>query len=412
MPQSAKQTKSLSRLFSAQTYYLVGTGTWFASHGIQNVMFAWLVTIVLNEPPTLVGVAQLALLFPATLLMLVGGSLSDRLGGRRVAVVSQCLAVFPLSMLAIALLIDELSFGLMIAYALCIGSLQAFVTPARDGLLNTVAQGRIQRTVMKVTLIQFVVQMAGFSLAGTADRIGGAPIVMAQILIIALGGLALAKLPRPSIPTTESQPALFATIIKSIVEGFQTVWHNASMRMVLIQNFAMGTCFMGSYVVTIPLLVRERYDGSSGDLAFVSLVNSSGLVLMLILQLFLREIRHKGNALLIAHGLGALVLGIGAFNWSFPVFLCIMFCWGTCGGVAMSMSRTIMQEQAPSHQRGSVMSFFSFSFMGAGPIGALVWGFVAEQFGLSTALAVACSLMFLVVISIVFHSKITRLKYA
>ena len=108
-------------------------------------MFAWLVTIVLNESPMMVGVAQLALLFPATLLMLVGGSLSDRLGGKRVAVVSQSLAVFPLGTLAIFLLLDHLSFGVMIAYAIAIGSLQAFVTPARDGMLNSVAQGNIQR---------------------------------------------------------------------------------------------------------------------------------------------------------------------------------------------------------------------------------------------------------------------------
>ncbi len=135
-------------------------------------MFAWLVTIVLNESPMMVGVAQLALLFPATLLMLVGGSLSDRLGGKRVAVVSQSLAVFPLGTLAIFLLLDHLSFGVMIAYAIAIGSLQAFVTPARDGMLNSVAQGNIQRTVVKVTLIQFLVQMGGFTLAGTADTIG------------------------------------------------------------------------------------------------------------------------------------------------------------------------------------------------------------------------------------------------
>ena len=67
-------------------------------------MFAWLVTIVLNESPMMVGVAQLALLFPATLLMLIGGSLADRLGGKKVAVVSQTLAIFPLGSLALVLL--------------------------------------------------------------------------------------------------------------------------------------------------------------------------------------------------------------------------------------------------------------------------------------------------------------------
>ena len=375
-------------------------------------MFAWLVTIVLNESPTMVGVAQLALLLPATLLMLVGGSLADRLGGKRVAVVSQSLAVLPLGTLALFLLFDQLSFAVMIAYAIGIGCLQAFVTPARDGLLNSVAQGNIQRTVIKVTLIQFLVQMVGFTLAGAADTIGGFLIVAIQTSVVIAGAVALSRLPRHEPSSQGSSAPWFLTITQSIKNGYSTVWTNSSMRMVVLQNVAMGICFMGSYVVTIPLLIRELYDGSSDDLAFVNLVNSTGLVLTILLQLFLREIRHKGNALLIAHGLGAVVLSFASFGFTFPFLLAVMFCWGACGGVAMSMSRTIMQELAPHDQRGSVMSFFSFSFMGAGPIGALLWGLLAERVGPQVALFTACSLMFIVVLVIASVAKRRRVRFS
>ena len=62
-------------------------------------MFAWLVTMVLRESPEMVGLAQMALLIPATLFMLVGGSLADTFGGRRIAVGAQSLAVLPPLML-------------------------------------------------------------------------------------------------------------------------------------------------------------------------------------------------------------------------------------------------------------------------------------------------------------------------
>ena len=52
-------------------------------------MFAWLVTMVLRESPERVGFAQMALLLPGTLLILIGGSYSDRFGGRRVVVLAQ-----------------------------------------------------------------------------------------------------------------------------------------------------------------------------------------------------------------------------------------------------------------------------------------------------------------------------------
>ena len=75
--------------------YLMGTGSWFLGFGIQSVTFAWLVTMVLNESPAMVGVAQMALLAPMLVLVLIGGGLADFLGGRRVALVAQTLAGLP-----------------------------------------------------------------------------------------------------------------------------------------------------------------------------------------------------------------------------------------------------------------------------------------------------------------------------
>lgn len=83
-------------------FYMFGTGSWFLAFGIQGVMFAWLVTMVLRESPEMVGLAQMTLLLPAMLLMLVGGSLADRFGGRRMAVVAQLASVVaPLMLLTV-----------------------------------------------------------------------------------------------------------------------------------------------------------------------------------------------------------------------------------------------------------------------------------------------------------------------
>jgi len=379
-------------------YYLLGTGTWFASYGIQGVIFAWLITLVLRETPSMVGVAQTAMLLPAMLFMLIGGSLADRWGGRIVAARAQALAVIPPLVLVYVLLTDRLSIEIMIAYAAAIGVLQAFVTPARDSLLNTVASGRIQRTVVQVTLLQFTVQMLGFALAGTAAYIGGEWIVLTQALLLAVGAWALYRLPR--IPQLAAQkPEFFiSSMWHSISEGSRTVMRSPGMRTVVITNIAMGIFFMGSYIVTIPLHIREIYDGTSADLAIVNGLNSLGLVLVIFTLLKRGDIKRQGRALLIAHGLGAVFLGFASTVSQFPLFGLFLFCWGACGGVAMSMSRTVMQELAPEDQRGRVMGFFSFSFMGAGPVGALGLGFLVEQFGSSVTIAIAGIAMFAIAV--------------
>ena len=392
-------------------WYILATGTWFASHGIQHVMFAWLVTMVLLETPVKIGVAQMALLIPAMLFMLIGGVVTDRVGGKKVALAAQSLAVIPIFGLAILLITDRLSFEGMIFYAIMIGILQAFVTPARDSLLNAVAYGKVQRTVIKATLMQFVAQMIGFALASSADSMGGAFVIIFQGCIVALGAYALRVLPVHQTISPKGEGGFMAGVIQSIREGAQTVWEHRTMRNVVWQNIAMGICFMGSYIVTIPLLIRERYEGSAFDLAVVNLFNSTGLVITITLLLvFSRGIQRQGRALLLAHGLGALFLMIGGFGVDYWIFAITVFFWGACGGVAMSMSRTIMQESAPENQRGRVMGIFSLSFMGSGPIGAILWGTTAEYFGPEITLLTANVSMFCIVAGFSMYSALWRMK--
>ena len=387
-------------------YYLIGTAGWFMAYGIQSVMFAWLVTMVLRESPEMVGLAQMALLLPGTLFILVGGSYADRFGGRKVVLIAQSFAVIASAYLLLVVGTGQLTFGLIVGYAVLMGFAQAFVTPARDGLLNSVAGGRLQRTVMLTSIIQFGMQMIGFLIASLTDVAGPEMILVAQALALIFGVVSFSRI-RTAEPQRVEQPV---RLFHSVVEGARTVFSSTSMRLVMIQNVAMALFFMGSYMVTMPLLVREVYDGSAQDLALMNVANSFGLVLTIILLLRLGDIRRQGRALLAAQGVGAIVLGSAGFAPNFALWMLALFAWGTCGGIAMTMSRTIMQEQAPESQRGRVMGFYAFSFMGAGPVGALLCGYLVRIFGPQLALIVAASAMLVVILIVGVLSRLWQLE--
>jgi MFS family permease len=387
-------------------YYLVGTASWFLAYGIQTVMFAWLVTMVLRESPERVGLAQMSLLLPGTLLILVGGSYSDRFGGRQVLVVAQLFAVLASVYLLIIVGSDRLSFSLIIGYAMLMGLAQAFVTPSRDGLLSLVAEGRLQRTVMITSIIQFGMQMFGFLIASLSDFTGPGLIIGVQAGVLLLGVLAFSRIKggRPSKTERASK------LVQSVVEGAKTVFSSPSMRVVMVQNIAMAMFFMGSYIVTMPLIVREVYSGTAQDLAFMNGANSLGLVMTIVLLLRLGDVRRQGRALLLAQGLGAIVLALAGLAPSYSIWVLALFVWGACGGIAMTMSRTIMQEQAPEAQRGRVMSFYSFSFMGAGPVGAVLCGYLVELFGPQAALMMSAGAMLMVMIVVTLGSSLWQLQ--
>lgn len=386
--------------------YLTGTASWFFAFGIQGVMFAWLVTMVLRESPEMVGFAQMALLLPGTLFILVGGSYADRFGGRQVVVVAQTFAVLAVIYLLFVVGSGQLSFTLIIGYALLMGLAQAFVTPARDGLLNEVAGGRLQRTVMLTSITQFGMQMFGFLVASQSDTAGPELILVVQALALLLGAECFRRIRVEPARRTGAPPRLAS----SVVEGARTVFSSSSMRMVMIQNLAMALCFMGSYVVTMPLLVREIYAGTARDLAYMNGANALGLVLTILLLLRLGDVKRQGRALLLAQGIGAVVLASAAFAPSFPLWMLALFVWGICGGLAMTMSRTIMQEQAPEAQRGRVMSFYAFSFMGAGPVGAVLSGFLVEHLGPQNALVTSAGGMLAVIVLVGLSSRLWQLE--
>lgn len=376
---------------------------------MQGVLFAWLVTMVLEESPALVGIAQMALLLPGTLLMLLGGSLADRYGSRRLLMISQSLSSFAPLFLFLVLATSDITYRAMIVYALMMGCAQAFVTPARDGLLNEVAGDQIQRTVVQAMLMQFGGQILGFGLAGSANTLGPMLVIFFQAIALILGVFAIRRVTVPPSPSVQRQRSLLGEILESIIEGGRSVAASAPMRMVMFQNMAMGTFFMGSYIVTLPILIREVYAGDSTDLALLNITNSIGLVSTIFLLLRFGDIHRQGRALLVTQALGCLMLGAPGYVAGFPWLLVFIFGWGACGGIAMSMSRTIMQEKAPVDQRGRIMAFYSFSFMGSGPLGALLNGFLVTRYGPQTALIISASAMLAIISFVSVYSRLWQL---
>jgi MFS family permease len=391
--------------------YFIATGSWYLSYGLQSVVFAWLVTIILNETPDKVGLAQMAYLLPGTIFILIGGSIADQFGGRKIALIAQCAAAGIAAGLALSMALTSFTYDKFLIFAVCMGCTQAILTPARDCLLPLVADGQIQRRVVQASMIQFGIQMIGFVLASMADAVGAVMMLAVQSVVLSVGAVAYYYLAVPLVKSARTQTRMLNQLVVSITEGFRSVMASPGMRMVVLQNCAMGIFFMGSYIVTVPLLIREVYDGSSTELSLINATNSLGLFLTIAVLLRVGDIKRQGRALLIAQGFGALVLSLAAIQVSFITLTGILFVWGMCGGMAMTMARTIMQEQSVAHQRGRMMGFYAFSFMGSGPIGALLSGYLVTWFGPSTSLAITSSCMFVVVVLVGTQSNLWHLSH-
>ena len=365
-------------------WYLTSSAFVLVPGGIQAVLFPWLVAVYLHESPTRVGVAQMAGQLPMLLLILVGGLLGDRVNQRRLLIRLHTLMLVPPLLMAALVYGGLLAYPLLIGWALVGGVLGAFAQPARDALLSRVAGQDVQRVVMLATAVQFGVQVVGFGLGSMADRTGPAPLMITQAAFMALCVWATARLPDLAAEPTRVQ----GHPLRDIGEGLAIAWRSPSIRPALMLVFAVGLFFAGTYMVVLPLMVRDIYHGGAGGMAASFALNMLGTVCTIFLLMRRGGIERPGRALLLGGAVSSCVL----FGLHLPLpmwgFYIITFIWGMCGGISMTMGRAIVQEAAPASHRARVMSVYSLGMMGGMPIGSVVLGWCVGQFGARNAVLV------------------------
>ena len=383
-------------------WYLAGTSSWFASSGMQTIVFPWLVTVVLHEPAARVGIAQMSLMAPSIFLMLLGGAVADRADCRRLLVRGHLVAALPPLLLGAAIAGGGLAYGGLIAYALAVGTAGAFVMPARDAMLTRVAAGGLGRAVAVMTATQFAAQLVGIAVGGSAGTIGAPALLLLQAAVLAFGGIAALRL--PAVPPMVGAAA--RSRLGAMRDGLRAAAESSILVPVLIANLAVGVLYVGAFLVILPLVVRDVYGGGSAQLSLVSLGFWGGTIGSTLVQVRLGALRRPGRAIVVALFLGAGVLAAMAWPSPFPAFVALCLVWGLGAGVVMTQARTLVQSAAPETHRARILSLFQLGLMGGAPVGALLIGYLAALTGPRGAAVYPATCMLLVLAGLLLRSRL------
>jgi MFS family permease len=383
-------------------WYLAGIVSWFASFGMQTIVFPWLVTVVLDEPPARVGIAQMSLMAPSILFMLLGGAVADRADCRRLLVRGHLLVALPPLFLGLAIARGWLAYGGLIAYGLAVGTLGAFVIPARDAILTRVAGAGLGRAVAVMTATQFAAQLCGIAAGAAAGAVGAPALLTVQAALLALGGLAAGRL--PAAPPAAHAPGQGR--LAAMRDGLRAAVRSDLVWPVLVANLAVGVLYVGAFLVLLPLIVRDGYAGGSAELSLVSFGFWGGTIAATLAQIRLGALRRPGRAIMVALALGAGVLAAMAWPGPFPAFLFLCLVWGLGAGVVMTQGRTIVQAAAPETHRARILSLFQLGLMGGAPLGALVIGYLAAFTGPRAAAVYPAGCMLLVLAGLLARSRL------
>jgi MFS family permease len=298
--------------------------------------------------------------------------------------------------------------SLLIGYALCMGSVQAFVMPARDALLSEVAGENMLRAVAGMTLTQWLSQALGALLAGSARWFGIVPALCMHSLILLAGAPTLRKL--PSAPP-HSRAGQARARLRDILEGVYEVLASPLLRPLLLLVTMVGIGFIGPYLVVLPILVRDYYGGDIAQLAALNMAFPIGTIFGAGTVLWYGGMRRKGLAQVLALLGGACCVGVLAFGLPFWGALLTVGLWGTSASIFMSAGRTVFQEQARPSHRARVLSVYTLGFMGTtGLIGAPLAGVMVDWVGPLMTCGLASGVMIVGVLCVAMFTQVTQVE--
>ncbi|MBU4568777.1 MAG: MFS transporter [Alphaproteobacteria bacterium] len=413
--------------------YLAVQCSWFVAFGLQLVLFPYLITgrDHLHLDGLALGLANMALSLPSVIFLLIGGVVAERADGRRLLILLHLLAAVPAIFLGFALARDALSYPAMILYAFAIGTIGAFMMPARDSIVNEVVDRRmrvgsgvtLQLGVTLATMAQFLAQIAGLILAGYADRatkmpswLGGFSIgpISAELLLFVqaaalASGAGFALFLARGRQVRTGRKGLGSTF-GDILDGVHAVRADPKLWAMTILMFGVGVFVIGSFLVVLPIINRDVYHfGSSGIRDMFVTFWMGAFVSSAVLAVF-KRIKRQGRLLLIAQLIASvsILAMMGAIaHW---MFLAVVLVWGLAAGISIAMSRSIVQDSAPKAKLARVLSIYQLGFMAGAPFGAALMGALVDVFGPQKIAVVPAGGMILLIAWMVFFTPVWNMK--
>lgn len=382
-------------------FFLGGGAFWFAGMGLQQVLLPYLVTVRLEESASRVGFALMALQLPSLLLAFPAGALADRNDPRLQLLVATLLAALPPLAFAALLWSDGLTYESLILFGVTMGTLSAFSMTARDTMLGAITDpSAMQRAVGAFTISTFGAQLCGMGIAAAARYVGPAPLFVLEAVFIAVAVALILQTRRlpPRPPVTTRGRA-------DMAEGLRFAFGHEAVRPVLIAMLGVGLFYVGSFIVLIPLLIRDVHDGDALAFALVNVCFWGGSVVS-NLVLMRRPVVRRGRAMLMALTSGACILGLMSLDMPFAAFCGLNVIWGMGAGVSLNMGRTIVQESTPQTLRGRTLALFQLGFIGGAPLGALVLGLLAGEVGPQSAMLAPAIAALALIAAVALFSKL------
>lgn len=361
-------------------------GTWMQSAAQGYLIYE------LTQSPAYLGYVSFASGLPSWIFTLYAGAIADRISRRTLMIVTQ------LSMMVLAFILAALTFTNfvqpwhIIILAFLLGIANAFDAPARQAFVAELVDREVLTNAIAVNSTMFTSAIVvGPAIGGLAYAAVGPEwcFVLNGISFIAvIAALLMMKL-KPVLHLPRK-----ATAWSEILEGLRFAWHDQKLRM-LISNIGITTIFGMSLATLIPAWAVEILGGDAKTNGFLLSTRGLGSLMGALMIASLSHRPFRGKMWTIASFALPIMILLFAGVRSVPLALLIMAGNGWAFISLNNTTNAMVQSLVPDELRGRVMGIFTLVFFGSFPLGSLLIGSMADNFGAPTTLVIFAVILLL-----------------
>lgn len=357
-------------------------GTW-----MHDVGAGWLMTS-LSPSPLLVALVQTATTLPMFLLALPAGALADIVDRRKMLMAAQLLGVLAASLLAVLTLQNLITPEVLLGATFLLGVAAALSAPVFQAIVpELVDKNALPDAIALNSLGVNISRAVGPALGGVIVAVAGTPAVFALNAVSVLAVLAVLFTWKRAPAVHTLPPEHFFGAMKA---GLRYTRHSPAMRLVLIR--AMGFFLFGSALwAMLPLIARRGLElDAAGYGALLGCMGAGAVVGAILLKRLRKTIPANKisvrSTLLFA--LSTLALAHAGAVW---IAASVMFAAGFAWIGMLTSLNVAAQAASPGWVKARALAVYLLVMQGGMTGGSILWGSLASNTSVATALTVAAA---------------------
>lgn len=376
-------------------------GSWMHDTGS-----AWLMTS-LSSSPFLVSMMQVATSLPFFLLALPAGAIADVVDRRKMLLYTQGIMLVFAAVLGILTLANITTPEILLALTFAIGIGSAMNMPVWQAVTpELVSQEELPSAVTLSGIVINLSRSIGPALAGIIIAVAGTGVVF-LINAASFIGIILVVYRWKREPKINALPT--ERVVGAIQSGIRYVRFSPVFQSVLIRTTAYAF-FASALLGLLPLLVRQELKlDALGYGIILGCWGIGGLAGAFILPKARQKFsidRIVASASLL---MGAMMLAL-TFVRKLPLVCGVMLFVGIASLCVMVCLNVSTQTAVPTWVRARALAVYLLVFQGSLSLGSVLWGAIAQQTNIATALSIsAIGMIICVLLTRAYRLRCTEL---